>query len=201
MSPRSKEQYEAMRKQSRDLIKSVALELFAGNGYQHTSIRQIAEAADISKGLIYNYFPSKEALLHAIILEAVEREEQIIDNFLHSELAARAQLRGIIETNFTMVESDLKYWKLLLSLAFQTDVLRGLKPLLQRKRDTILRQAVALFERLGYPHPELEAYYFGAKLDGILLHFMTSVDAMDEPYPLTEMKRRLLEEYGLGIAE
>ena len=49
----------------------VALEHFANEGYHATTINHIAKHAGISKGLMYNYFESKEALLKAIIHKSV----------------------------------------------------------------------------------------------------------------------------------
>ena len=69
MSPRTKQQFKEIRKTSKDKILTVALELFAQNGYQGTSIAQIAKKAKISKGLMYNYFKNKEKLLDEIIQE------------------------------------------------------------------------------------------------------------------------------------
>ncbi len=63
MSPRTQEQFEEMRESRRQQIMDAALELFAQEGYSHCSISQLAGHAGISKGLMYNYFESKEALL------------------------------------------------------------------------------------------------------------------------------------------
>jgi len=41
---------------------NTALQLFENNGYESISISKIALTAGISKGLMYNYFPSKVAL-------------------------------------------------------------------------------------------------------------------------------------------
>ncbi len=73
MSPRTKQQFEEIRKTRRDRILSVALELFATKGYHGTSISQIAEKAKISKGLMYNYFKNKEKLLETIVLEGFNK--------------------------------------------------------------------------------------------------------------------------------
>ena len=54
MSPRTKEQFEVIRKQSKDAIREAALELFAKNGFHNTSMHTIAKKAKVSKGLIYN---------------------------------------------------------------------------------------------------------------------------------------------------
>lgn len=47
-------------------IIETALRLFAEHGFDGTSTRKIAQAADISEGLIFHYFPTKNDLLNAI---------------------------------------------------------------------------------------------------------------------------------------
>jgi AcrR family transcriptional regulator len=48
-------------------ILETALKVFASNGFKGTSIKDIAEAAGISQGLMYHYFTSKENLLEATV--------------------------------------------------------------------------------------------------------------------------------------
>lgn len=49
----------------REQILNVALKLFYKNGYTNTKVSDIAEAAGISKGLIYRYFKTKADILFA----------------------------------------------------------------------------------------------------------------------------------------
>ncbi|MDR2473845.1 MAG: TetR/AcrR family transcriptional regulator [Tannerella sp.] len=70
--PRTKEQYEKIRSEKKRAIMETALQLFAEQGFAGTSIETIAQHAKISKGLLYNYFESKDDLLHQIILTGVE---------------------------------------------------------------------------------------------------------------------------------
>lgn len=44
-------------------IVAAAMALFRQQGFEGTTMEQIAETADISKGTLYNYFPAKEAIL------------------------------------------------------------------------------------------------------------------------------------------
>jgi TetR/AcrR family transcriptional regulator len=44
-----------------------AAKLFAEQGYDRTSMAEIAQAQGVSKALFYHYFPAKDALLFAII--------------------------------------------------------------------------------------------------------------------------------------
>ncbi len=53
----------------KDLLE-VALRLFSENGYDATSIREIAKAAGITEGLIYHYFQGKKDLLKGIVQES-----------------------------------------------------------------------------------------------------------------------------------
>ncbi len=55
------------REQRRWLILKCALDLFVRRGYQETTIGQIAEAASMSTGLMFHYFPSKEDLYLALV--------------------------------------------------------------------------------------------------------------------------------------
>lgn len=52
---------------TREKIQSVALRLFAEQGYESTSMRQIAEQLGITKAAIYYHFTSKEAIVRALI--------------------------------------------------------------------------------------------------------------------------------------
>jgi TetR/AcrR family transcriptional regulator, cholesterol catabolism regulator len=53
-------------------IRAVALELFKTQGFEETTVEQIAERADVAKGTFFNYFPRKDALLWAIADEVLE---------------------------------------------------------------------------------------------------------------------------------
>jgi AcrR family transcriptional regulator len=60
-----------MREEKKTLIMDVALEHFAEVGFHATTINHIAKHAGISKGLMYNYFKSKEELLSQLISRSV----------------------------------------------------------------------------------------------------------------------------------
>jgi AcrR family transcriptional regulator len=53
-------------------ILDVALTLFSGPGWESVSIDQIAKAAEIGKGTLYNHFASKDELLFRLMLRFYE---------------------------------------------------------------------------------------------------------------------------------
>lgn len=63
---------EEQKEQRRQLIITKALELFAKKGYSDTKIGDIAKAADMSVGLMFHYFESKEQLYEELIRMGVE---------------------------------------------------------------------------------------------------------------------------------
>ena len=79
MSPRTEKQYEQIREQKRALILETALRLFADEGFHSTSISKIAKGAGISKGLMYNYFGSKEELLKDIVISGISNLTDTFD--------------------------------------------------------------------------------------------------------------------------
>ncbi|WP_459856382.1 TetR/AcrR family transcriptional regulator [Humidesulfovibrio idahonensis] len=62
-------------------ILAVAGPLFAANGYQGTSMSEIAAAVGGSKGTLYTYFPRKEALFEAVILQRTQARAAIVFEF------------------------------------------------------------------------------------------------------------------------
>jgi AcrR family transcriptional regulator len=127
MSPRSKEQNEIIREQSKAAIKEAALELFAMHGFASTSISRIAKEAGVSKGLMYNYYESKDALLHAIVEDTMQDMMAEMGQFLSPELSPDQRLRGIVEGTLNMVERNLHHWKLLMALTMQPGLFKNME--------------------------------------------------------------------------
>ena len=81
MSPRIVDKEQKKRK-----IIAAALKVFASKGYKATRTSDIAEAAGIGKGTIYEYFRSKEELIEAIFeslfLDYELRLEELTESYL-----------------------------------------------------------------------------------------------------------------------
>jgi AcrR family transcriptional regulator len=60
-------QQEERSERSRAQILDSALKLFSHHGYGATSVRDIAEAAGVSKGNVYHHFPDKESIFRALL--------------------------------------------------------------------------------------------------------------------------------------
>src|SRR5829696_6782557 len=51
---------------ARNRLYATAMELIAARGYEATTLRDIAKHAGVSVGLLYRYFPSKQAVVIAL---------------------------------------------------------------------------------------------------------------------------------------
>ena len=194
MSPKSAEQFEEIRQKSTEKIKEVALELFSQRGFHNTTISQIAKEAGISKGLMYNYFGSKEALLHAIVSEAVSEFEHLTSTLLSQEGSASEKLAMMTDMAIEVVSSDLKHWRLLTSLSLQTDVIEQLKEVLRLKSEQAIALTEALFKQMGFEDPRKEAFIYGALMDGMMLHYV-SMSTLEMEYPVEQMRSFIYERY------
>jgi AcrR family transcriptional regulator len=52
---------------TRARIQAVAVELFTEQGYEKTSLREIAERLDVTKAALYYHFKSKEDIVHSLL--------------------------------------------------------------------------------------------------------------------------------------
>ncbi|WP_116087259.1 TetR/AcrR family transcriptional regulator [Tropicimonas sp. IMCC34011] len=81
----------------RILLKEAA-HVFASQGMDKASMSQIAKEAGVSKSLLYHYYPSKDALIFAIILDHLERMEATLASLTDNGEAPKARLRMLIGT-------------------------------------------------------------------------------------------------------
>ena len=187
MSPRTPEQFEEMRESRRKQIMDAALELFASEGYSHCSISQLASHAGISKGLMYNYFRSKEALLIAIIEEGMEDIMVMMDPN-HDGILEPKEIEGFIRNAFKGMRNNMQFWMLFINVVLQPPVKEFLdgKPfsnIMERFAPRILEY----FEKMGYEDPYLEMLTFSAMIEGfgILMIYLPPGEA----FPLETIQK------------
>ncbi len=180
MSPRTKEQVEEIRNRSMVQIQNAALDLFAHQGFHKTSISQIAKKAKVSKGLIYNYYESKDHLLEALIRDVVEMGDEMIESAIREDLDPMQSLINIIDDAVEKVRANPTYWKLIMGLSMQDEIISKYEELLKQHQIKNLSTVVSLLNQMSVPNAELEAMYLAALLDGVLIHFIH----MQDQYPL-----------------
>lgn len=80
-----------------------ALDLFSYQGYEATSISQIASAVGIKKASLYSHYESKKAILDALVKEVLEQYEK--HSMFSREDSFPADIDGVIE----MIKAQLTF--------------------------------------------------------------------------------------------
>lgn len=193
MAPRSPQQFKHMREQSRRKILDTALELFAANGFHTTSVDAIASQAGVSKGLIYNYFESKEQLLEELVMGTMRDMMASFEPVLR-EPDARAQVRAFVEQMFAMVERDPHFWRLYWSLLVQPSIPKQLQDRFLEFMHEMLGLFADAFSRIGSTLPLADAWLFAASMDGLAMYYLFD----PERCPIDDIKTQIYRRYGLS---
>ncbi|NOY05820.1 MAG: TetR/AcrR family transcriptional regulator [Chlorobi bacterium] len=189
MTPRTREQFQAMRVRTREKILDRSLVLFANKGFHGTSIQMIAEAAGISKGLIYSHFKSKDDLLEAIIRQGFEIMERETAGSADPDPAA--YLANLIEDYYRMLLKHETFWQLYMGLMFQPGIVLRYKEVMMEYYERMVSEYARIFRALGVKNANLEARLLGAIFDGIAINYFFD----RERFPLKRMKKILLRRY------
>lgn len=109
-----------------------AAHLFMKQGFQETSMQQIAKAAGVGKSTLYDYFPTKDDILvftvEDEIIEAIQYAKEIADK----DLSAEQKLRQVMQMQMGFLEANRQ---LLVKLNFESQRLKvGSQERIQEKR-------------------------------------------------------------------
>lgn len=85
-------QYQKTTEKKKQAIVQAALRLFKDKGFKETSIKSIAEAAEVSPVSIYNYFGGKDNLVALCVNDLFEEITQQAEDILNSNLDFKTKL-------------------------------------------------------------------------------------------------------------
>jgi AcrR family transcriptional regulator len=199
MSPRSETTNRQMREASREAILRGALEAFGEAGFDRATVEEVARRAGVSKGLIYNYFDSKDALLEAIIRQRVEANTELLSEVQEGEDAAE-RLRRLAEGTVRVVLENPEAFRLTFALLIQPGMKDRIgkieKTVLARERE-LQHAATDLFAELGSDAPREDSLAFQSALTGLALVLAVQPEIADKPdrFPLRSLVDRLLQRF------
>ena len=99
--------------------------------------------------MIYNCLESKEAFLDAILFVIADEKETVSKSISRNEILPKQRLRTMIEGTFTMVQTNLYHWKLMMSLSLQDEISIRIKEKFAVQRTVGMQQLTHLFEENG----------------------------------------------------
>lgn len=84
--------------QRREMIVNAAIGCFVDKGFHVTSMRDIAQAASVSLGNLYNYFAGKESLIAEVALQERTELAPLLDALSNQNLPAYQRVEDFLET-------------------------------------------------------------------------------------------------------
>lgn len=188
--PRTEDQNKEIRSEKIKLIKDTALNLFAEEGYHNTSVQKIAKTAGISKGLLYNYFESKEDLLKLIIRDFINGMYNSFDPN-HDGVLSEEEFVFFIEKSFDVVKENPVQWKLYSALSMQKDVEKFLADEAIELSPRVFEVMFKFFQNEKCEDPETEMLFFSSLLKGVIIQYVAS----PLHFPIEKMKNKIIDFY------
>ncbi len=186
--------------ETREKILATAVRLFSEQGYDHTSLSQVARDARVSKALILWHFETKDLLYRATLQRTLEPYFINIMDELEG-LDEKAQIERLIDRFYEFVRDNVYSIRFIFSVVLRgerepDDVVGRIGDLYHVFR-TLLADVIESGRRSGCfvpnVHPTLDASLILAALDGMLVEqFMNSESDLDPSELIAHLKRTML---------
>ncbi len=190
MTPRSPQQFAQIREERTQQILDAALHVFAEDSYHGASMAGVAKKAKISKGLIYNYFESKEEVLKTLIIDLLDEMMDLLDVNPEQPLT-KAGFIKVIELSVDEVVKNPQRWKLYMSLSFQPDVTPLIMEQMMPKLQPFMMMMNNYFTEKGHEDPMTVMRYYSAVLDGVQMHILLD----PENFPVEKVKKMIIDQF------
>ncbi len=86
------------KEKKREHILLSAINVFASKGFSKTTINDIAKSAGIGKGTIYEYFKSKDEIIHSAFVYFTNSMMRGFDEIISSDMNAKDKLIGLLRS-------------------------------------------------------------------------------------------------------
>lgn len=102
----------------RERLLQSALDLFNEKGYASTSVREIVEAAGVTKPALYYYFRNKEGIYMELLRGPFEILDEILKETVHESSSARERVLHLFDRVFQLFVENLKVARLMYSIYY-----------------------------------------------------------------------------------
>jgi AcrR family transcriptional regulator len=130
--------------QRRRQLLDVACDVFAAGGFHGTSMDEVAEAAGVTKPVLYQHFPSKRALYAELLTDVEERLLERIARATEQAHTGRARVEAGFAAYFRFVTDNASGFRLLFGASVRNDP--GFAVVVQRTIDEIAELIAGLID-------------------------------------------------------
>ncbi|RPI55307.1 MAG: TetR/AcrR family transcriptional regulator [Acidobacteria bacterium] len=101
---------------STERILSTALDLFAIKGYDATAVREICEAAGITKPTLYHFFGSKDGVLQALVQSGFQQYRALVKAAIDTPGTFRQRVKVLARSVFESASRTPRFWRFMHSV-------------------------------------------------------------------------------------
>lgn len=102
----------------RDRLLAGALHLFSRKGYAATTVREIVEAAGVTKPALYYYFENKEGIFQALMQEAWRRFDALLEETRQEGGTVRERILRLAERLYSLFLERIEIARIALSVHY-----------------------------------------------------------------------------------
>ena len=102
---------DAQQATSAERILTTALQLFATKGYDATAVREICEAAGITKPTLYHFFGNKDGVLRALMQTGFQQYRAIVNAAMDSPGSFEDRVKVLARSVFESASTKPLFWR------------------------------------------------------------------------------------------
>jgi AcrR family transcriptional regulator len=174
----------------KEKIFDAGLKLFATQGYGSTSVRLIASTAKVSAPLLYNYYKTKEDLLLDIVQRGFLDIRESMSAYSRPGLTPHQAIEMHVTRTVAILKKHREFWKLLHTIRLQDKVIAVAKRPMREMIEFVTKAFTAIFKKMRYKHPHLEALLFLSQVDGLVILWL-----QDSSVPIDKLARKIIQRY------
>lgn len=162
----------------------VALKVFAQQGFFVTSMSDIAEAAGVTKPVLYQHFRSKRELYGKLLTEVGDQIQDAITKAVASAHSPREQVEQGFAAYFRFVDDHRDAFRLFYTSGSQRD--EEFSAITHKVENTLAEQVAGLIEIEGLSSEQRQLLGHGivGMIEGASTHWLSS-EAKSDPEELT----------------
>lgn len=143
---------EAKARATHKKILMAATKLFARQGYHKTTITDIAQAVHLTSGAVFHHFPSKEALLEAVVRWLARGIDIYSDHLNRAEKGSLQVAQGVVHI---MCEHFRRQPEATICLAALATEFAGSRHPMEKRLKEVYEDFIEAFARILENHPKI----------------------------------------------
>lgn len=172
----------------KEQIINTAIDLFATEGYENTSIQKLADKAGVAQGLLYRHFKNKQDLLAHLAEIGLKQVQDTLQPYSDSSLSFSQAFKEHISLTCRYLASNRYLWKVI-HTARLSNILNNSGENNRLVKDVILKPVAAKLKASGYKDADMYAWYIFSLIDGVTSLYLVH----PEIFPLSRLEQFLID--------